>query len=98
MSKLNYIQDEAEDYIFGFLIKVLCKDDRKEIHCPADVLRYLENNPDCEEDIKDQVWTMLKYELNLNSVIERMENYCRVNEEESDNEEEDKDADDSDED
>ena len=99
MGNLEYIRSEAEDYIFGFLAKILTKGERKDVNVPADVLRYLENNPDCEEDVKEQVWTMLKYELNFQSILERLQDYCRVNDSDSENDEEDGEgsADDSDE-
>lgn len=89
MGNLEYIRSEAEDYIFGFLAKILTKDERKEVHVGADVLRHLEDNPDCEEDVKDQVWRMLKYELNFNSILERLQDYCRVNDSDSEDDEED---------
>lgn len=84
----------AEEYLFDYVVNILSRKEVKEIQTKYDILNSL--NDDAEEDIKNEVWSAIKEELNYRRIIEEvgewLKNTSSEDEEEEEEEEEEEQA------
>ena len=84
---MDSVRDEVEDMIAKFLC-ALDRDERKEVWNGADCLHAL--TMDAEEEIKDQLWYLVKAELHWARIVEAVKDSLKDEPEtESENEEDD---------
>jgi len=63
---------DVEDMMHAWIIS-LPIDEVKEITNPGDVIASI--NEEAEEEMKNRLWELVKYEINFFSLIERLQNY-----------------------
>ena len=65
---MNYIVDTIEEHIFDYIIHHL---GMEKIQHPNDIMHIMEE--DELEDLKDRAWDLIRYEINLISIFEKVE-------------------------
>jgi hypothetical protein len=65
---------EVED-LFLLYLKTLPIKDQKEINSGADVINSL--TPDAEEDLKEEIWNRIKYNVDYITIILNLHDYHR---------------------
>jgi hypothetical protein len=83
------IQQRFEEHLYDFIITFLNKEDQKQITNGRDIMKHLEENPDAEDNIKEQMWEALCREVKFSNVIRRIQD--RLEDEESSESEEEED-------
>jgi hypothetical protein len=83
---------DVEDMMHEWIIS-LPIEEVKEITNPGDVIASI--NEEAEEEMKNRLWELVKYEINFFSLIERLQNYTnnikKVEDSETESEEENSD-------
>lgn len=69
------VKHDVEDMMVTFLTECVSKDERKEIWNGEDCLNALTH--DAEEDIKQQLWDLVKSELNWKFIVDKVRNLMR---------------------
>ena len=93
--KMN-IKELVTDMVLDFVLNYY---DYKKINCPNDILRALEYHEDAVEDIKDRLWHVIKYEINLSDILDEVDKKKELEQsEDEEDDEEEEEEDDSEED
>ena len=82
------IRDYAEELIYEFVTKTKPK---IKLDCPNDILEKL--TYDAIEDIKEQIWETMKYELDYDKIYSEVKQYNRDHGIDTDEEDEDEEED-----
>lgn len=84
---MDSILDDVEDMLLKFILLHCERNERKDIWNGSDCLKAL--SMDAEEEIKDQLWFLVKAELNYNRVVDKIRDDLKTEaESDSDSEEE----------
>jgi hypothetical protein len=67
---MDSVLSEIEDILFQYIARYCDKTERKEIWNGADCLKAL--SMDAEEEIKDQLWYLVKAELNYQRIVDKV--------------------------
>jgi len=85
---MDSILSDAEGMLVEWIVRHLDRAEQKDIHCGADILRSL--SMDAEDEVKNQVWELVKRELNYGWVVNKVQDHIK-NEPQTENEDEDED-------
>ena len=66
--------DEVEDLFLEY-IKTLPIHDQKQIHSGYDFINSL--TPDAEEDLKEEIWSRIKYNVNYTRLLDALANHLK---------------------
>ena len=66
--------DEVEDLFLEY-IKTLPICDQRQIHCGYDFINSL--TPDAEEDLKEEIWSRIKYNVNYTRLLDALANHLK---------------------
>jgi len=80
--------DEVEDLFLDY-IKTLPIYDQRQIHCGSDFINSL--TPDAEEDLKEEIWRRIKYNVNYTRLLDALYNHLKYILPDSPSDEEDSD-------
>jgi hypothetical protein len=83
---MDSILSEAEGMLVEWIVRHLDRSEQKDIHCGADILRSL--SMDAEDEVKNQVWELVKRELNYGWVVNKVQDHIK-NEPQTESENED---------
>jgi len=94
---MESIVSEAEQMLLDWILRHTDRSEQKDIHNGEDVLRSL--SMDAEDDVKNQVWELVKRELNYRWIVDKVKDEIAEHpetEDEEEEEEEEKEKEDSD--
>lgn len=83
---MESIVSEAEQMLLQWIIRHLDRTEQKDIHCGGDVLRSL--SMDAEDEVRNQVWELIKNELNYGWIVDKVKEEIADHPETEDEEEE----------
>jgi DNA-binding NtrC family response regulator len=89
------IKQVCSEMILDFILNHY---DYKRINYPNDILTAVEYHEDAVEDIKDRLWEIIKYEINLSDILDEVDKKKELEQSEDEDEEDSEDEDDSEED
>jgi len=72
---MESILSEAEGMLVEWIVRHLDRSEQKDIHCGADILRSL--SMDAEDEVKNQVWELVKRELNYGWVVDKVQDHIQ---------------------
>ena len=94
---MDSILAEAEGMLLEWIVRHLDRAEQKDIYNGADILRSL--SMDAEDEVKNQVWELLKRELNFRWIVDKVQDHIKNEPQtESENEEEDEEVEEEEED
>ena len=67
---MDSITSEAEQMLLEWIVRHLDRDEQKNIYNGEDVLRSL--SMDAEDEVKNQVWELVKRELNYRWIVDKV--------------------------
>jgi len=82
---MDSILTEAESMLLEWIVRHLDRSEQKDIHNGEDVLRSL--SMDAEDEVKNQVWELVKRELNYRWIVDKVKDEVS-NQPETENEDE----------
>jgi HEPN domain-containing protein len=82
---MDSILTEAESMLLQWIVRHLDRSEQKDIHNGEDVLRSL--SMDAEDEVKNQVWELVKRELNYRWIVDKVKDEVS-NQPETENEDE----------
>ena len=88
---MDSILTEAESMLLQWIVRHLDRSEQKDIHNGEDVLRSL--SMDAEDEVKNQVWELVKRELNYRWIVDKVKDEVSNQPETEDEDEEDVKAD-----
>jgi len=86
---MDSITSEAEQMLLEWIVRHLDRDEQKNIYNGEDVLRSL--SMDAEDEVKNQVWELVKRELNYRWIVDKVKDELANQPETEDENEEDED-------
>jgi len=84
---MDSITSEAEQMLLEWIVRHLDRDEQKNIYNGEDVLRSL--SMDAEDEVKNQVWELVKRELNYRWIVDKVKDELANQPETEDENEED---------
>jgi hypothetical protein len=66
---MAHVLDEAEDMIYQWIM-TLPEEDQRSLHNGADIINCI--TEDAEEDIKNELWEIIKNSLSYRSILHRL--------------------------
>ena len=88
---MDSILTEAEQMLLQWILNHLDRAEQKDIHNGEDVLRSL--SMDAEDEVKNQVWELVKRELNYRWIVDKVKDEVSNQPETEDEDEEEEKAD-----
>lgn len=81
MSVKELVTEMVSDFILNHT-------DYTKINCPNDILKVVEYHEDAVEDIKEQLWEIIKYDIKFHEILEEIEKRKQLEQSDEDIEEE----------